>query len=218
MLEKFTWYKQSAYKWKGDGITVYIDPWGVTKGQDEPADVIFITHAHFDHFQPEEIDKIRKSKTQIVAPTDVAKELGGNVKAVKPGDSFDVAGIKVEAVPAYNTHPERLQNHPKANQWVGYILKLDDKRYYHAGDTDPAPELEQIKADVAFVPIGNGGFVMTVEEAAALVKAMKPKVAVPMHYGFYPGVGVEADGPRFKKAAAGVEVHIFKPVNDFVNK
>jgi L-ascorbate metabolism protein UlaG (beta-lactamase superfamily) len=97
-------------------------------------------------------------------------------------------------------------------------MQLAGRTYYHAGDTDHLPELEKIKTDVAFVPIGNGGFVMTVEEAAALVKAINPKVAVPMHYGFYPGVGVEADGPRFKKAAAGVEVHIFKPVNEFVNK
>jgi L-ascorbate metabolism protein UlaG (beta-lactamase superfamily) len=98
------------------------------------------------------------------------------------------------------------------------VIQLAGHTYYHAGDTDHLPELEKIKTDVAFVPIGNGGYVMTVEEAAALVKAMKPKVAVPMHYGFYPGVGVEADGPRFKKAATGVEVQILTPVNPFVNK
>src|SRR5256714_3833154 len=127
MLEKFTWYKQSAYKWKGEGLTVYIDPWGL-RAQEEPADVIFITHAHADHFEPTDIEKVRKKTTQFVAPRDVAEKLEGNVKAIRPGDAFDVAGIKVEAVPAYNTAPQRLQAHPKSNNWVGYILTLDGHR------------------------------------------------------------------------------------------
>lgn len=212
MLEQFTWFRQSAYRWKGDGITIYIDPWGVAKGKDEPADVIFITHAHFDHFQPDEIEKVRKPSTKLVAPIDVAKELGGDVKAVRPGESFDVAGIKVETVPAYNTHPEKLQNHPKQNQWVGYILKLGDHRYYHAGDTDDAPELHSIKTDVAFVPIG-GTYTMEWSEAAGLVKKIRPQVAVPMHYGFV--VGTPADAERFAKEAAPVKVQTLKPVNAF---
>jgi L-ascorbate metabolism protein UlaG (beta-lactamase superfamily) len=86
MLEKFTWYKQSAYKWKGEGITVYIDPWGL-KDKEEPADVVFITHAHADHFEPADIAKIRKTTTQFVAPHDVAEKLEGQVKAIKPGES-----------------------------------------------------------------------------------------------------------------------------------
>ena len=212
MLEKFTWYKQSAYKWKGDGITVYIDPWGVTKGQDEPADVVFITHAHFDHFQPEEIDKVRQKKTIVVAPHDIARELGGNVKAVKPGESLEVAGIKVETVVAYNTHPEKLQNHPKSNGWVGYILKLGEHRYYHAGDTDPAPELEQIKTDVAFVPIG-GTYTMDASEAAGFIKRIRPQLAVPMHYGFV--VGTPGDAETFAREAAPVKVETLKPVHAF---
>src|SRR5919198_974922 len=95
MHEKFTWSKQSAYKWQGDGITLYIDPWGVRKGQDEPADLIFITHAHSDHFEPEDIEKIRKPNTQFVAPRDVAEKLKSNVKAVKT----DVALVCIGGVP-----------------------------------------------------------------------------------------------------------------------
>ncbi len=212
MLEQFTWFRQSAYRWKGDGITIYIDPWGVAKGKDEPADVIFITHAHFDHFQMNEIEKVRKGTTKIVAPRDVAKEIGGDVKAVRPGESFDVGGIKVETVPAYNTHPQRLQAHPKENQWVGYILKLGNHRYYHAGDTDHVPELDAIKTDVAFVPIG-GTYTMEAPEAAGLVKKIRPQVAVPMHYGFV--VGTPSDAERFAKEAAPVKVQTLKPVNAF---
>ena len=212
MLEKFTWYRQSAYKWKGDGITIYIDPWGVTKGEDEPADVIFITHAHFDHFQPEEIDKVREPKTQIVAPHDIARELGGKVKAVKPAESFEVAGIKVETVVAYNTEPDKLQNHPKSNNWVGYVLQLGDHRYYHAGDTDPTPELEQIKTDVAFVPIG-GTYTMGAPAAAAFIKRIRPQLAVPMHYGFV--VGTPDDAETFRREAAPVKVETLTPVHAF---
>jgi L-ascorbate metabolism protein UlaG (beta-lactamase superfamily) len=216
MLENFTWYQQSGFRWKGEKLVLYIDPWNL-KGDLPPADLVLITHAHGDHYSGDDLKRIKGPKTTFVAPADVAKELSGNVKAVKPGERFDAAGVKLETVPAYNKDPQRLQAHPKANNWVGYVMQLAGRTYYHAGDTDHLPELEKIKTDVAFVPIGNGGFVMTVEEAAALVMAMKPKLAVPMHYGFYPGVGVPADGERFKKAAAGVDVTVMKPVNQFVN-
>ena len=217
MLEHFTWYKQSAFRWKDERLVLYIDPWGL-EGELPPADVVLITHAHGDHYSNDDIRKVKGPKTVFVAPADVAKELSGNVTAVKPGERVDAGGLRLETVPAYNIDPARLQAHPKVNNWVGYLIPLAGRTYYHAGDTDHLPELEKLKTDVAFLPIGDGGFVMTVDEAAALARAMKPKLAVPMHYGFYPGVGVEADGERFKKAAAGVDVTILKPVNAFANK
>ena len=213
MHEKFTWYKQSAYKWKGGGLTLYIDPWGLRKGQDEPADVIFITHAHSDHYEPEDIEKIRKSNTKFVAPRDVANKLKGDVKAVKPGESLDVAGIKVETVPAYNTAPQRLQAHPKGNNWVGYIITLDGNRYWFSGDTDPNPDVEKVKADVALVCIGGDPYVMNPSEAAGLVKKIKAQVAIPNHYGYV--IGVPSDADKFAREAAPVKVHILKPVNAF---
>ncbi len=216
MLDAFTWYQQSAFRWKGERLVMYIDPWGLD-GDLPPADVVLITHAHGDHYSTDDLARIRAPKTVFVAPADVAKELTGNVKAVRPGERIDAAGIKLETVPAYNSKPDRLEAHPKANNWVGYILKLGDRTYYHAGDTDHNPELEQIRADVAFLPIGDGGYVMTVDEAAGLAKAMKPRLAVPMHFGFYPGVGVASDGERFKKAAAPIEVTVMKPMNAFKN-
>src|SRR5439155_8858635 len=101
MLDRFTWFRQSAFLYRGDGLTVYIDPWGVTT--DDKADVLFITHAHYDHFQPDEIEKVRKRDTKIFAPADVARELSGNVTPVKPGDAIDAGVLKAQAVPAYNT-------------------------------------------------------------------------------------------------------------------
>jgi L-ascorbate metabolism protein UlaG (beta-lactamase superfamily) len=212
MLEKFTWYKQSAYKWKGEGITIYIDPWGL-RAQEEPADVIFITHAHADHFEPTDIEKIRKPTTQFVAPRDVADNLKGNVKAIKPGESLDVAGVKFATVPAYSTVEHRLQTHPKSNNWVGYILSLDGHRYWFSGDGDPNPDIEQVKTDVALICIGGDPYVMNASEAAGVVKKIKPQLAVPNHYGFV--VGVPSDGEKFAREAAPVKVEIMKPVNAF---
>src|SRR5712691_7283635 len=176
MLDAFTWYKQSTFRWKGEKLVVYIDSWGLTDDL-PPADLLLITHAHGDHYAPDDIARVKKSKTAIVAPADVAKEPSGNIKPVRPGDRFDLAG-----------------------------------------DTDHLPELNRIRSDVAFLPIGDGGYVMTVDEAAGMAKALKPKIAVPMHFGFYPGVGVPADGERFKKAASPIEVKVFTPVHPFANK
>lgn len=212
MLDKFTWYKQSAYKWKGGGLTIYIDPWGLREDE-EPADVIFITHAHNDHYEPSDIEKIRKSSTQFVAPKDVAEKLKGNVKTTRPGDSGDAAGIKYEAVHAYNTAQHRLQMHPKANNWVGYILSLDGHRYWFSGDTDPNPDIEKIKTDVALVCIGGDPYIMGPSEAAGLVKKIRPELAVPNHYGFV--VGLASFGDQFAREAAPIKVQQLKPVNAF---
>lgn len=217
MLEAFTWYQQSAFRWKGERLVMYIDPWGLG-GDLPPADLVLITHAHGDHYSKDDLSKIKGPKTVYVAPADVAKELSGSVKAVKPGESVEAAGVKFETVPAYNIKPDRLEAHPQRNNWVGYVIQLAGRTYYHAGDTDHLPELEKIRTDVAFLPIGDGGYVMTVDEAAGLARAMKPRVAVPMHFGFYEGVGVAGDGERFKKAAAPIGVTVLKPVNPFKNR
>lgn len=211
MLEGFTWFRQSAIRYAGDGLTLYVDPWG-TDPEEAPADLILITHAHDDHLQPDEIERLSSPDTKVVAPADVAKELSGDVTAVAPGESHEVAGVRFETVPAYNVAEERLEMHPKANAWVGYVIELGGRRYYHAGDTDAVPELESLTADVAMVPIG-GTYTMDVPEAAGLVKAMRPQLAVPMHYGFV--VGSPADADRFEKEAAPVRVEVLKPTNPF---
>ncbi len=210
MLEKLTWFRQSAFRWRGDDLVVYVDPWGVT--DEVPADVILITHAHYDHLQPHEIDRLRKPSTKLVAPRDVARELSGDVTAVTPGESHDVGGLKFETVPAYNIVEERLDMHPEAKGWVGYVLEFEGHRYYHAGDTDALPELEALATDVAMVPIG-GTYTMDWDEAGALVRAMSPRVAVPMHYGFV--VCSPSRAVTFRKAAAPVPVEELTPTNPF---
>jgi L-ascorbate metabolism protein UlaG (beta-lactamase superfamily) len=214
MLDRFTWFKQAAYRWDGDGLTVYIDPWGIPDNA-PPADVVLITHAHFDHFDLDDVGKITKDDTSFVAPRDVADELSGDVHAVKPGDTVDVRGVKGETVPAYNVLEGREDNHPKAKGWVGYVIDLGGIRYYHAGDTDHVPELEQVTAQVSFLPIGGAGFTMDGREAAGLAKAISPEIAVPMHYGYVEGCHASDETDVFRAEAQPVRVETLQPVVPF---
>jgi L-ascorbate metabolism protein UlaG (beta-lactamase superfamily) len=212
MLDRFTWYRQSAFRWTDAVRTIYIDPWGTV--EDEPAaDVIFITHAHADHFQPDEIARLSRNGTKLVAPHDVASGLTGDVTPVAPGESHEVGGVHFTTVPAYNTAEQRLDAHPRENRWVGYVLELGGSTYYHAGDTDHAPELDTVRADVSFLPIGGDPFTMDPADAAGLAKAIAPQLAVPMHYGFV--VGSPYDGERFRELADPVKVEILTPENPF---
>jgi L-ascorbate metabolism protein UlaG (beta-lactamase superfamily) len=211
MLERFTWYRQAAFRWSDGERTIYIDPWG-TPGDAPRADLILITHAHDDHLRPDEIERLSASGAELVAPHDVAAGLSGDVTAVAPGETHDVAGVRFSTVPAYNVEEERLEMHPKANRWVGYVLELEGRSYYHAGDTDHTPELDALRTDVAFLPIG-GTYTMDVDQAAGLARSIAPSLAVPMHYGFV--VGSAGDGERFAEAAAPVRVEVLEPTNPF---
>lgn len=211
MLDRFTWFRQSAYQWRGDGLTVYIDPWGLTL--DDPADVLLITHAHADHFSMDDIDRVRKPATKVFAPHDVARQLTGDVTPVQPGDRIQAGSMTGDVVHAYNIVQGREQSHPKANKWVGYVLSLGEHTYYHAGDTDHVPELDQVRADVAFLPIGGGPYTMDASEAAGLAKVISPQVAVPMHYGFV--LASPSEAQRFAREADPVKVVVLTPTNPF---
>jgi len=201
MVKNITWLGHASFRIKGEKV-VYIDPWKLKKGA-EPADIILITHDHYDHLEPEDIQKIQKEGTIIVVTSDGAKKLEGTIKTIKSGDTLTVEGIKIEAVPAYNIGKKF---HPKSSGWVGYIVTLGGQRIYHPGDTDLIPEMNNVKADVALLPVG-GTYTMTAEEAALAANKIKPKVAVPMHYGTI--VGSIADANKFKEKCQ-VPVEIMK--------
>jgi L-ascorbate metabolism protein UlaG (beta-lactamase superfamily) len=211
MLERFTWYRQSAFRWQDEERTIYIDPWG-TPADAPLADLILITHAHADHFRPDEIERLSSAATAVAAPHDVAVELPGHVTPVAPGESHEIADVRFTTVPAYNTREEALDFHPKEHRWVGYVVELDGRTYYHAGDTDDAPELADVRADVAMLPVG-GHYTMDVPAAAGLARAIAPSLAVPMHFGFV--VGSSSDGDRFAHEAAPVPVKVLEPANPF---
>lgn len=189
LLEGITWLGHASFKIKAPEGVIYIDPWKLHNG--EPADLILITHDHFDHFSADDVKKIRKADTTIITTASVAAQLKGNVQTVKAGDTLTVKGVKIEVVPAYNP---RKEFHPKPAGGVGFIITVGGRRIYHAGDTDAIPEMNNIKADVALLPVG-GKYTMTADEAAEVANKIKPRVAVPMHWGDI--IGSRADAESF---------------------
>ena len=177
---------------------IYIDPFKIDKNYND-ADIVFITHDHFDHYSEEDIDKVINENTTIIIPEELLTKIlrkGINKNAVITVESnkeYMVQGIKFETIPAYNTSKTF---HPKENDWVGYIITLDGIRYYIAGDTDITEENRKVKCDVAFVPVG-GTYTMDFKEAAQLINEIQPKIAVPIHYGSV--VGTKQDATDFIK-------------------
>lgn len=197
---KITWFGHASFKIETSGKIIYIDPYVLPKGS-PLADIILITHGHYDHCDSEKVDEIRTEKTKIVVTMGARVKLSAeNVKAIKPEDSFgmqfpvlDHEEIKIQAVPAYNLSKHF---HPKGDG-VGFIIESEGKKVYYAGDTDFIPEMKSFHGlTVAIVPIG-GTYTMDIDNAVKAVLSMKPKIAIPMHYNFLGGL--EADANDFKQ-------------------
>ena len=177
---------------------IYIDPFKIDKNYND-ADIVFITHDHFDHYSEEDIDKVINENTTIIIPKELLTKILGKginknaVITVESNKEYMVQGIKFETIPSYNVNKKF---HPKENNWVGYIITIDEVRYYIAGDTDITEENRKVKCDVAFVPVG-GTYTMSSEEAAQLINEIKPQVAVPIHYASV--VGTKQDAIDFIK-------------------
>ena len=196
MLEGIKVLCHSSIKFEKEQV-IYFDPYKINEKYND-ADIIFITHSHYDHFSEEDILKVKKEETKIVVPEDLYNKSfklkfdEANILIVKPNEEYEVNNIKFKTIPAYNVNKNF---HPKTNNWVGYIITLDNVSYYIAGDTDITEENRKVKCDVAFVPIG-GTYTMTAKEAANLVNEIKAKIAVPIHYGLI--VGSKEDEEIFK--------------------
>lgn len=195
MLDNIEVLIHSSIRIKKENV-IYIDPYNVNKNYND-ADVIFITHSHFDHYSIEDINKVKKDNTIYVVPEDIEMDLldrgvkQENIIVVNPLDNkmYNLYNFSFEVIPAYNINK---QFHPKTNGWVGYLLTIDNIRYYIAGDTDITEENKNVKCDVAFVPVG-GTYTMDYKEAATLVNIIKPKIAVPIHYGSVAGTKEDAN-------------------------
>ena len=202
---QITWLGHDGFKLK-KGTVVYVDPFQL-KSPAEPADVVCVTHEHFDHLSVDDLKKIVTPRTTLVviaACQEAAKGLRpGAVRVVKPGDRLQVEGVAIEVMPAYNLSKFRAPGkpfHPQADGKVGFVLGMGGIRIYHAGDTDEIPEMAGIAGvDVALLPV-SGTYVMTAAEAIKACDVIRPKLAIPMHYGAI--VGSAADAEAFKKGAA----------------
>ncbi len=199
LLEGITWLGHASFKIVAPEGVIYVDPWKLQGG--EKAALILITHDHHDHLSPDDVKRLQKPDTVIVTIAAAAKQLRGDVRIVKAGDTLNIKGVKIRAVPAYNLNK---QFHPKAAGHVGFLFTAGGRTIYHAGDTDVIPEMASIQTDVALVPVG-GKYTMTASEAAQAVNRIQPKVAVPMHWGDV--IGTRADAERFKtESKVAVEI------------
>lgn len=196
MVNNIEWLGHSTIKILGDKI-IYIDPYNIKENFGD-ADVIFITHNHYDHFSKEDIEKCINENTKIIVTEDLyedALQLGfkeNDIKRVLPNNNYEVENLSFSTLPAYNINKTF---HPKENNWVGYIIKIDNIKYYIAGDTDITDEAKKVKCDIAFLPIG-GTFTMNYQEASILANEIEPKIVIPIHYGTL--VGNKEDALNFK--------------------
>lgn len=204
MKNSITWLGHDSFKIVGGGKVIYIDPFQLAAPQ-EPADLLLITHEHFDHCSPKDFEGLMQpSTTTIAAASCDPKLFTGKVIMVKPGERHEIDGVIVETVPAYNIGKSF---HPREDERVGFVLTIEGERIYHSGDTDNIPEMRELRnIDVALVPV-SGTYVMTAEEAAEAVNSFQPKLAIPMHYGSIIGSG--DDAKQFKESAK-VQVEILE--------
>jgi len=188
------WLGHASFKICHEDVVIYIDPW---KLKESPGDatLVFVSHSHHDHYSPEDIAKVSGQDTKLIASADVVKKEKAG-EAIVPGLTVELESVRVRGVAAYNPNK---QFHPKANNWVGFIIEIGSKRIYYAGDTDLTEEMKALKdIDIALLPVG-GTYTMNAEEAAEAAKHIKPKQAIPYHWGDI--VGSRSDAERFAELA-----------------
>ncbi len=211
LLDSVEWLGHSGFRVRTAGATVYIDPYRAPDGPD--ADLILVTHGHYDHFSPQDLERLSHDETLLVAPAAVAERAKGRVVAIAPGQQLEpdpLPGVEVAAVAAYNTSKRDTEGrlfHPREAGCVGFHLNVRGERLYHSGDTDVIPEMDGLfGVDVALLPV-SGTYVMTAGEAAEAARRIQPRVAVPMHWGEH--IGTREDAEAFAEKAP-VEVRIME--------
>jgi L-ascorbate metabolism protein UlaG (beta-lactamase superfamily) len=197
-LDGITWFRGTSVRIRRNGLEVNVDPHGVD--EDSQADVVLLTHPHYDNFSEADIERVRGPNTVIVAPASMKKQLVDADHFMRPGDMLQLDGFDVLAVPAHNVDKKF---HTPEQGWLGYVFTMGDTTFYHAGDTDLLPSMSGIRCDVAFLPVG-GHYTMGVDDAARAGKACGAEVIVPIHWG--EPHGTEADIERLMALFPG-KVH-----------
>jgi L-ascorbate metabolism protein UlaG (beta-lactamase superfamily) len=203
MPVKLQWLGHASFRISDGNTVIYIDPWKL-KDASHDATLVLVSHGHYDHNSAGDIAKVSGMTTKLIAAGDVIQNQGKG-EVLKPGQTIEVGAVKLTGVAAYNL---TKQFHPKANNWLGFIIEVGGKRIYYAGDTDETPEMDALKnIDLALLPVG-GTYTMNAAEAAGATKQFKPKKVIPCHYGDI--VGSQSDADKFKKEAA-CPVIVLKP-------
>ena len=204
------WYGHDTFTLSFGGLTVCIDPYQLEKKI--ATDIVLVTHNHFDHLSNDDLQKVSTQKTTIISATECLSQIKTTNKqiiGIDPNEEKTISGIKIKAIPAYNLdkiNPETKKPfHPKEDKKIGFIITMNNSTFYHAGDSDYIPEMNGLSPDVFFVPV-SGTYVMTANEAANSILGVKPKLAIPMHYGSI--VGSEDDAESFKKLVISCQVQI----------
>lgn len=195
-----TWIGHATVKLEdSDGFTVYIDPWTDLKDYSDEADVIVVTHDHFDHFDKKAIQQLKKRDTILVCTEDCAEDAPAEMttKTLEEGRSVKAHGKRFRGVPAYNDERKRENGEPfhPRGQCFGVIFELDGKKFYHASDTDHIPEMKNLKDEkinLAFIPVG-GTYTMDQVDAIDAVKDIDPDRVVPIHFGFVEGTSADTE-------------------------
>ena len=213
LLDSIEWLGHAGFRIRVGRSAVYIDPYRVDDGP--PADLILVTHGHYDHFSPRDVERLSHERTLLLGPPAVAERVSGRVISVRPGEVIEddlVRGLGIATIAAYNTSKRDQDGnvfHPREAGWVGYELNVQGERLYHSGDTDVIPEMDSVTGvDVALLPV-SGTYVMTAGEAAEAARRIQPRVAVPMHWGEH--IGTRRDAETFAERAP-VEVEILERV------
>lgn len=204
MSLELVWLGHAGVMIQGKSGIVYIDPWKVSRPSPK-ADIILLTHDHYDHYSQEDVILLKTSSTRVVAPMS-APEV---TDVVAPGETRFFGDITVEAVPAYNL---AKGFHPRSSNWLGYVVETGGRRIYHAGDTDRIPEMKDLDVDLALIPVG-GTYTMDAHEAAQAVKDIRAGGVIPIHFGDI--VGSREDAERFARACT-VPVHILSPGESYI--
>lgn len=193
----------------------YVDPFDLQQKTLEKADIIFITHAHYDHCSADDVQKLLKDDSVVIAPPDCLSVLQIDAEKqfpVTPNSSFTIKNFSFQTIPAYNTNPKRLSFHPKENNWIGYIFLLNGKKVYHAGDTDFIPEMRALKnlhLDVAMLPMG-GTYTMDVNDMIQAANAIEAKITIPMHYKRLLGDAYKETEEKLKRGVTNSKIVILQ--------
>jgi len=199
MSVEILWLGHASFIIEGGGVRIAIDPWKTPRGL-APVDVVLVSHSHFDHYSADDVARVKSAEGVVCGPVDVHPDT-----VLKPGESCRIAGVTVTGVPAYNIGK---QFHPRSNDWLGFVVELDGRRIYYAGDTDRVPEMQDISGvDVALLPVG-GTYTMDAAEAAEAAEDVGCRLAIPYHWGDV--VGNRRDADRFAKLCL-CEVRVLEP-------